>query len=116
MLIKFNLGHDQEAKSLYIYQFEFWARDPLDSGIRENNVLIDLRKAGHAVPTPFLVRVNCSVTIVAAQSLQLGAVFDNFQFYLSLFFRSCFHCYYCCSVFFSHFFLQNGRVNHFSEM
>ena len=72
----------------------------MDSGIRGNNVLIGLGKAGHAIPTPFLVRVNCSVTIVAAQSLKLGAVSDNSQFYLSLFFRSCFHCYYCCIVFF----------------
>ena len=62
---------------------------PPDSGIWGNNALISFRKAGHVVPTPFLVRVNCSVTIVAAQSLQLGEVPDNFHFYLALFLRSC---------------------------
>ena len=51
---------------------------PPDSGIRINNTLISFRKAGHVVPTPLLVLVNCSVTIVAAQSLQLGLVSDNF--------------------------------------
>ena len=73
---------------------------PPDSGIRENSTDIFLRKAGHVVPTPFLVRVNCSVTIIAAQSLQLRAVSDNFQFYfiLPLFSRNCFHCNFCCSV------------------
>ena len=83
---------------------------PPDSGIWGNNVLISFRKAVHVVPTPFLVRVNCSVTIVAAQSLQLGEVPDNFHFYLALFLRSCFYCNYCCSVF-PLFFLHNGRFS-----
>ena len=52
---------------------------PPDSGFRANNVLNSFRKAEHVVPIPFLVQLNCSVTIVAAQSLQLGAVSDNFQ-------------------------------------
>ena len=48
-----------------------------DSGIRRNNTLISYQKAGHLVPTPFLVLLNCSVTIVESQSLQLGVVSDN---------------------------------------
>ena len=83
---------------------------PPDSGIWGNNVLISFRKARHVVPTPFLVRVNCSVTIVATPSLQLGAVSDNFQFYLSLFLRSCFYCNFCCSDFLL-FFLQNDSYS-----
>ena len=85
------------------------ARDPPppNSGIRGNNVLISFGKAGHVVPTPSLVRVNCSVTIEAAKLLKLGAVSDIFQFYPSLFLRSCFYCNYCCSVFLL-FFLLNS--------
>ena len=49
-----------------------------DSGTRRNNALISSRKAGDVVPTPFLVLVSCFLTIVAAQSLQLGVVADNF--------------------------------------
>ena len=48
---------------------------PPDSGIRGNNVLISFRKAGNAVPTPFLILGIRVETIVAAQSLQLGTVF-----------------------------------------
>ena len=51
----------------------------MDSGIRRKNDLVSFRKAGHVVPTPFLVLVNCSVTIVAAQPIQLGMVSDNFK-------------------------------------
>ena len=82
MLINFNSGHDQEAKNLYKNSFSSPPETPPVSGIRGNNALISFRKAGHAVPTPFPVRVNCSVTIVATQSLQIGAISDNFQLYV----------------------------------
>ena len=66
-------------------------------------------KTVHTVPTPFTVCVNCSVTIVATQSLQLGTVSDNFQLYLVIS-RSCFYRNYCCCVFFL-LFLKNDRFN-----
>ena len=47
---------------------------PPDSGIRGNNVLSCFRKVGQAVPTPLLFLGIRFVTIVAAQSLQLGMV------------------------------------------
>ena len=79
MLFKFNSGHDQEAKNLYLL-----VRVPrprllrfLESG--EITSLFPFRKAGHTNPIPFPVRVNCSVTIEATQSLRLGTVSDNFQ-------------------------------------
>ena len=83
MLIEFNSGHGQEAENLLKKNsLSRGPETPPNSGIRGNNVHISFRKAKH-VPTPFLVLVNCSVAIVAAQSLQLGAVSENFQFYLS---------------------------------
>ena len=83
---------------------------PPDSGIRGDNVHISFKKAEHAVPTPFLVRVSCSVTIVAAQLLQLGAVSDNFQFYLSLFSGKLF-LLQLLLFYFLLFFLKNGRFS-----
>ena len=53
----------------------FPPESPPDSGIRGNNVHISFSKAGHAVPTPFLVLGIRDVTIVAAQTLQLGMVY-----------------------------------------
>ena len=53
--------------------------NPPDSGIRGNCTPISFRKAGHAVRTPFPSLGFYVVTIVAAQSLQLGVVLDNLQ-------------------------------------
>ena len=55
---------------------------PPDSEIRGNSTPISFQKAGHAVPRPFLFLVFYVVTIVAAQSLQLGMVPDNLQLQL----------------------------------
>ena len=57
--------------------FKLSAETLPDSGIRRNHVLISFPKAGHVVPTPVLVFVNCFVMIVEAQLLQLGVVSDN---------------------------------------
>ena len=57
---KFNSGRDQKLK------------------VHKNSLInspISSRKAGHVVPIPFLVLGIRVVTIVAAQSLQLGMVF-----------------------------------------
>ena len=71
VLNKFNSGHSGKPK-VCLKQFKFQSREPSgfripDSGFRRNNTLISFRKAGHVVPTPFLLHVNCSVAIVAAQ-------------------------------------------------
>ena len=55
---------------------------PPDSGIRENNDLVSFRKAGHAVPKPLLILGIRLVTIVAAQSLQLGMVVGHNYFFI----------------------------------
>ena len=47
----------------------------LESGQR--TVLSSLRNAGRVIPTRFLVLGNCFVTIVAAQLLQFGIVFQQ---------------------------------------
>ena len=80
MLFKFNSGHSQEAKNSY-KTVKVQVSRPLripESG--EITSVFPLRKAGSTVPTPFTVVVNGSVTIVATQSLQLGAV----QLYFSI--------------------------------
>ena len=79
MLIKFNSGRDQEAKSLYQHNLSSEPETPPDSGIRGNSTRISFRKARHAVSTPFLFLGFYVVRIVIAQSLQLGMVSDNLQ-------------------------------------
>ena len=69
--------HDQEAKSSY-KTVHFQVSRPLripESG--EITLLFPFRKAEFTVPPPFTVGVNGFVTIVATQSLQLGAVSAN---------------------------------------
>ena len=58
---------------------KFYPETPPDSGIRAKNSLITSRKAGHVVPIPFLNLGIRVVTIVAAQSLQLGMVCATFE-------------------------------------
>ena len=81
---------------------------PFESG--EITLLFPFRKAGLTVPTPFTVGVNGSETIVATQSLQLGAVSNNFQLYFSIFRRCFYRNYRCCCVSFL-IFHQNGRFS-----
>ena len=81
MLFKFNSRHSQEAKNSYKTVKVQVSRPLRIPEPGEITSLFPLRKAGHTVPTPFTVGVNGSVTIVATQSLQLGAVSDNFQLY-----------------------------------
>ena len=79
-------------------------------------LLFSFRKAGHAVPTPFTVCVKWSVTIVATQSLQIGAVSDNFQLSeLSISFVVI-PTATIVVLFFFLVFLEYGRFNHFSEV
>ena len=71
MLIKFNSGHNREAKSLYKL-IKVSVPRPLripESG--EIRLLSSFRKAGFP---PFTVVRNGLATIVATQNLQLGAV------------------------------------------
>ena len=78
VLIKFNSRPSGKLKFVKLKNYRSLPRPFLVLESGENNVLISSGKAGHVVPTPFLVLVDCSVTIVAAQSLQLGVVSDNF--------------------------------------
>ena len=96
MLIKFNSGHDQEPKSLYKMvqiQVSRPLRIPESGGMTH---LFPHRKAEFTISLPFTVGVNGLVTIVATQSLQLGAVFANTLLYFSTFRRSFSGNYRCC--------------------
>ena len=65
--------------ALFKIMFKFSPETPPDSGMRANNSLTSSRKAGHVVPIPFLNLEIRVVTIVAAQSLQLGMVCVTFE-------------------------------------
>ena len=97
MLIKFNSEHDQEAKSSY-KMVQVQVSRPLqipESG--EITPLFPLLKAEFTIPLPFTVGMNGLVTIVATQSLQLGAVFANTLLYFFTFRRSFSRNYrFCC--------------------
>ena len=70
-----NSIQDQKLKVQKNKELQFSRETPPNSGIRANNSLISSRKAGHVVPIPFLVLGIHVLTMVAAQSLQLGMVF-----------------------------------------
>ena len=96
MLIKFNSEHDQEAKSSYkMVQVQVSSPHQIpESG--EITPLFPFRKAEFTIPLPFNVGMNGLVTIVATQSLQLGAVFAKTLLYCSTFRRSFSRNYPCC--------------------
>ena len=84
MLIKFNSGHDQEAKSSY-KMVKVQVSTPLRIPESEEIApLFPLRKAEFTIPPPFTVGVNGLVMTVATQSLQFGAVFANTLLYFLL--------------------------------
>ena len=102
--------------NVYIYiSLNSEPETPPDSGIRGKNVLLSFRKAGHTFPTPFprsreLLCNDCSNTIVTTRS-----GLRHFPVICRYFFRSCFYCNYCCSVFLL-FFSPKWPFQQFSEM
>ena len=77
MLIKFNSGHDQEAKSSYKMVRVQVSRPLRIPESEEITPLFPLRKAEFTIPPPFNVGMSGLVTIVATQPLHFGAVFAN---------------------------------------
>ena len=71
MLNKFNSRHNREAKSLYK---TVSVQTPRPLRIPESGEITPLSSFRKAVFLPFTVVVNGLATIVATQSLQLGAV------------------------------------------
>ena len=75
---------------------------PAESGIRGNSVLISFRKAGHAVPTPFLVLGIRVVTIVRTRNGLRKVVISSISISITQFpLAAFFYDFCCCCVFHS---------------
>ena len=64
-----------KLKKYLTYSLSSTPETPPDTGIRGKNALISSRKAGHAVPIPFLTFGLRVVTIVVAQGLSVTIIF-----------------------------------------